>query len=684
MYGHSLPIGNLKGVGEKKALLLKKLGIETVQDMLFFYPRSYKDFSVFSKLDSIHVGEEYAFVLTLQSDAKTSFIRKNFNITQMLASDDTGFVTIIFYNQPYRKEAYKMGKTYAVYGKIEKFGHKLRIVNPIMEAYREGMEPKGIMPIYPLTGGLTQKNMIEIIGKCLYLANSQIKEELPNEFRKKFSLCEINYALQNLHFPKSEFALKEAKNRLIFEELFMFMLALYYLREKRKEKEGIVFDIKEDYIKEFKALLPFELTDAQENAANEIVNDMKSNCQMERLLEGDVGSGKTVVAAMAMFLAAKCSYQSALMVPTEVLAIQHFENISELLRQSNIKCGLLKGKMTAKEKREALYNIEKGIWDIVIGTHALIQEAVVFKNLGLVITDEQHRFSVNQRGSIKEKGQNPDVLVMSATPIPRTLALTLYGDLDISIIDTMPKGRKKVQTFYVPKYKRNDMYAFLRKQIGEGRQAYIVCPSIEEVEGSTLKSVNEVFNELKKNQLSGLKIELMHGKLSSKKKDEIIKKFCDGEIDVLVSTTVIEVGINIVNASVMIIEGAERFGLAQLHQLRGRVGRGSYESYCFLIDNSDTSEIRARLEIITKESSGFEIAKKDLEIRGPGKLLGDSQHGLGNFYLADLINDVNMLKKAQSAAEDFIKNIKTIDYAQDILDIMNERLGEKFKKLNLN
>lgn len=684
MYGHSLPIGKLKGVGEKRAQLLKKLGIETIEDMLFFYPRSYKNFSLFSKLSETKEGEEYAFVLSIESEAKTSFVRKNFNITQMLAADKSGTVTIVFYNQPYRKANFEPGKTYAVYGKIERFGQKLRIINPIMEPYTDGMQPKGIMPIYPLTSGLTQKTMNEIISKCLYLAGSQIKEELPSEFRMKYHLCEINYALQNLHFPKNEFALKEAKNRLIFEELFMFMLALYYMKEKRKEKDGIAFNIKEEDIKEFNELLPFELTEAQRTVTSEIIGDMKSISQMERLLEGDVGSGKTVVAAMAMFLAAKCSYQSALMVPTEVLAVQHFESISELLKNSEVTCGLLRGKMTAKEKREALYNIENGIWDIVIGTHALIQEAVTFKKLGLVVTDEQHRFSVNQRGDIKEKGENPDVLVMSATPIPRTLALTLYGDLDISIIDTMPKGRKKVQTFYVPKYKRNDMYDFVRKQVEQGRQAYVVCPSIEEVEGSSLKSVNEVFNELKNDQLGGLNIELLHGKLTSKKKDEIIKKFCDGEIDVLVSTTVIEVGINVVNASTMVIEGAERFGLAQLHQLRGRVGRGRYDSFCFLLDNSDTTEIRTRLEIMTKESSGFEIAKKDLEIRGPGKLLGESQHGLGNFYLADLISDVNMLKKAQTAAEDFIKNIKNINYAKDILEIMNQRIGKKFENVNLN
>lgn len=684
MYGYSLPLVNIKGIGEKKASLLKNMGIETVQDMLFFYPRRYKDFSAFVKLKDAKLGEEHAFILTIEEEAKTSYIRKNFNITKILASDDTGFVNIIFYNQPYRKEAYKLGNTYAVYGKIEKYGQKLRIVNPMIQPYTDGMDPIGIMPIYPLTRGITQNNMNDIIKKCLFLASSQIKEELPVEFRKKYELCEINYALQNLHFPKNEFALKQAKYRLIFEELFVFMLALYYLKQKRKENPGIVFDINEEDINEFKSLLPFEFTSAQENVVKEIVDDMKSEQHMERLIEGDVGSGKTVVATMAMFLAAKSSYQSALMVPTEVLATQHYENISDLLKNSGFKCGMLRGKMPAKERREALYNIENGIWDIVIGTHALIQGCVSFHKLGLVVTDEQHRFSVGQRGNITEKGDNPDVLVMSATPIPRTLALTLYGDLDISIIDTMPKGRKKVKTFYVPKYKRNDMYAFIKEQIKKGRQAYVVCPSIEEVEGSTLKSVNQVFKELKKGQLADLNIELLHGKLSSKKKDEIINDFSSGKIDILVSTTVIEVGINVINASVMVIEGAERFGLAQLHQLRGRVGRGNYESFCFLIDNSETNEIRTRLEIMVNETNGFEIAKKDLELRGPGKLLGNSQHGLGNFYLADLISDVNVLKRAQLAAEDFIKNINEIDYSDKILKIMNERLGQKFENINLN
>ncbi len=684
MYGLSLPIGSLKGVGDKKALLLKKLGIETVQDMLFFYPRSYKQYLEFSKIKSTKEGEDRAFVLTIEEPAKTSFIRKNFNVTRMLASDDTGFVTIVFYNQPYRKENYSVGKTYVVYGKLEKFGQRLRIVGPSIEPYTDGMEPIGIVPIYPLTTGLTQKNMNEIIKKCLYLSKTQVKEALPVAFRKKYALSEINYALQNLHFPQNNFALNEAKYRLVFEELFIFMIALYYFREKRKEKTGIVFEIKEEHINEFKSLLPFVLTEAQESAAKEIINDMKSNSQMERLLEGDVGSGKTVVAAFAMYLAAKSGYQSALMVPTEILAVQHFENISNMLDKAGIKCGLLRGNMRAKERREALFNIENGVWDIVIGTHALIQEAVTFNNLGLVVTDEQHRFSTQQRGSIKDKGNNPDVLVMSATPIPRTLALTIYGDLDISILDAMPSGRKKIQTHYVPVYKRDGMYGFIKDQVAVGRQAYVVCPSIEEIEGSTLKSVNAVYNELKNNQLKGLNVELLHGKLSAKAKKDIISRFSNGEIDVIVSTTVVEVGVNVINASVMVIEGAERFGLAQLHQLRGRVGRGSYESFCFLIDNSGTSDMRARLEIMVNETDGFEIAKKDLELRGPGKLLGNSQHGMGNFYLADLISDVNILKKAQLAAEEFTLNKKQIEYADQILQIMNDRLGDEFKKINLD
>lgn len=684
MYGHSIFIGSLKGVGEKKASLLKKLGIETVQDMLFFYPRDYKDYGSFIKLKDAKEGVGSAFILKIEQQPKTSFIRKNFNITQILASDDTGFITIVFYNQPYRKESFQVGNTYAVYGKTEKFGQKLRIVGPTMENYCEGMEPPGIVPIYPLTTGLTQKNMNDIIKKCLFLASTQIKEALPNEFRKKYSLCEINYALQNLHFPKNEFAKNEAKNRLIFEELFLFMLALYYFKEKRKEKTGIYFDIKEEHIKEFKTKLPFELTKAQETALSEIISDMKSNKQMERLLEGDVGSGKTVVAAFAMFLAAKASYQSALMVPTEILAFQHFENITNLLKDTGVTCGLLRGKMSVKEKREALFNIENGNWDIVIGTHALIQKSVVFKKLGLVVTDEQHRFSVDQRGSIKDKGNNPDVLVMSATPIPRTLALTIYGDLDISILNALPKGRKQIDTYYVPIYKRDSMYDFIRQQVQQGRQAYVVCPSIEENELSTLKSVNEVFEQLNTKQLKGLRLGLLHGKLTSAKKEEVISKFNSGEIDVLVSTTVVEVGVNVINASVMVIEGAERFGLAQLHQLRGRVGRGSYQSYCFLLDNSGTNEIRTRLEIMVKETDGFEIAKKDLEIRGPGKLLGNSQHGIGNFYLFDLVNDMKILKKAQMAAEEFIENTENIEYAEGILKLMKNKLGNQFENLNLN
>ena len=345
------------------------------------------------------------------------------------------------------------------------FGKKKRIVTPDIESYNDEEEPKGIVPIYPLTTGLTQKSMNEIIKKCLLFANTQIKETLPNEFRKKYLLCEINFALSNLHFPKNDLALNEAKYRLIFEEIFVFLVALYLFRQKRKEQTGIVFEIKEEDINEFISFLPFKLTDTQMVSINEIINDMKSNSQMQRLLEGDVGSGKTAVAAFAMYLAAKSSFQSALMVPTEILAMQHFENISNLFKNSRMKCGLLLGKMSTKEKAEALFNIENGLWDIVIGTHALLQETVKFKKLGLVVTDEQHRFSVYQRGIIKEKGNNPDVLIMSATPIPRTLALTIYGDLDISILNALPEGRKKIQTHYIPQNKRNEMYAFLKKQI---------------------------------------------------------------------------------------------------------------------------------------------------------------------------------------------------------------------------
>ena len=643
------------GIGEKKALLYNKLGIMNVRDLVSYFPRKYEDRSQFKPI-ALTVDGESACIRAIIADTPQSVrVRSGVELVKLRAVDDSGSVDITYFNQPYVKNQLRRGECCNFYGKIVCIGTMRSMVNPIHEPENAPFGVTGrIIPVYRSTAGLSQKLIMQTVRQALDVCAHELPDVLPDGILRKYGLCQTGFAYENVHFPKDFESLELARRRLVFEELFLLSCALGKMKGSRRKTDGIKMSSSD--LTAFFASLPFSPTKAQRRAIEDGLRDMSSGGAMSRLVQGDVGSGKTLVAAALIYIAWKNGYQSAFMAPTEILAEQHFKTLTELLGSFGMKIALLTGSMTAKQKREVKSLLYSGETDLVIGTHALFSDDVEYARLGLVVTDEQHRFGVHQRSALISKGQSPHVLVMSATPIPRTLALIIYGDLDISVIDELPPGRQKVDTFAVTEAYRIRLNGFIRRLVSEGRQVFVVCPMIDENEElpPDVKSAQEHANDLQ-NYFPDLTVACVHGKLKAKEKNEIMADFVAGKTDILVSTTVIEVGVDVPNAALMIVENADRFGLSQLHQLRGRVGRGSYKSYCVLVSDTDNEISEARLKVMTKTSDGFKISEEDLRLRGPGDFFGSRQHGLPEMNIADLCTDVNVLQAAQEAAQDLLK-----------------------------
>ncbi len=666
----------VKGVGEARAKLLNRLGIFTLKDLITYYPRAYEDRSIPKKIDELVDGEEALIEVIPVTRVSEIRIRRNMTILKMNARDDTGVCQITWFNQPYLKSMFKPGEYYKFYGKVSKKGSKIEMNSPVYDKAENSNNTGRIIPIYPTTYKLPQTTLRRVIETGLSELDGLICETLPDYLINEYNLLDLNNAIKQIHFPKTFDDFNIARKRLVFEELISMQIALLALKNQyTKDVKGIKFS-KDAKMSDVINRLSFSLTRAQLRVLEEIDNDMENEKPMNRLLQGDVGSGKTIIALIAAYKCVKCGYQAAIMAPTAILASQHLESFTEILNDFGIRCELLISGITKKKKEDILERLKNGEIDIIIGTHALLEENVIFKNLGLVVTDEQHRFGVRQRSVIAEKGNNPDVLVMTATPIPRTLALILYGDLDISIIDELPPNRKKIETYAVTKGMDDRVNAFLKKNIDEGRQAYIVCPLVEENEEINAKSVLELAENYKNKIFPEYRVEYLHGKMKQKEKDAIMEEFKNGNIDILISTTVIEVGVNVPNSSIMVVENAERFGLAQLHQLRGRVGRGEYQSYCILKYNGSSDVIKKRMKVMTDTNDGFIISEKDLELRGTGEFFGTRQHGLPEFKIANLFEDIGMLKCVQAISIKIINDDPKLE--KDKNKLLRKLVDDKF------
>ncbi len=646
----------VKGIGPKKAEKMARLGIFTVKDALYYFPRQFEDRSRQKKIFQLEEGEKTG--VRVKIDRINSVSRRKFSITEFYVSDDTGKAKLVFFNKAYLRNTFRVGDMVKVFGSVKKnLGPVTELHNCEIEYDKLDKNTGIIVPVYSLTAGVGNKEVMGMIRSIFESSDISIDEYLPKWLVDKYNLCGVDFAIKNMHFPEKKENVKIAMYRLIFEELLFLQLGLFTVKGNNKVGKGIGFQRHKDMDK-IEGKLPFRLTRAQQKAYDEIIEDMTSDRIMNRLVQGDVGSGKTVVAQLALANCVLNGYQGAYMAPTEILAKQHMESFKDFFEGTGIRVEVLTGSSTKKEARETLEDLASGQVDILIGTHALIEDRVEFASLGLVITDEQHRFGVNQRVRLTSKSENPDVLVMTATPIPRTLALILYGDLDISIIDELPPGRKPIETLAIEKRKRESYYmSKVRSEIEKGRQVYVVCPLVEESETLDLKSASEVYDELRYDFFKDLRVGLLHGKMKASEKDQVMEAFKNHELDILVSTTVIEVGVNVPNASLMIIENAERFGLAQLHQLRGRVGRGSEKSYCTLIYGSKTEICRHRMAIMEETNDGFKISEKDLELRGPGDFFGTRQHGLPELRVANLFKHMKILRLVQKEAREI--------YAQD-------------------
>lgn len=661
-------IHEIKGVGEKTEKLFAKLGIYTVGDLLRYYPRNYDVYEEAVPIAEIEDGRTVTVTGMIFGRVQMGGSR-NLQVTTIHVKDLTGTIKAVWFRMPFLKNTLAGGGQITLRGRAVNRRDGLVLEHPEIfypsEKYEEKLHT--LQPIYNLTAGLTN-NAISKAVKQVIESLDLTKEHLPEEIRLHYQLAEYNYDIRGIHFPEDKEVFYHARERLVFEEFLQFILAIRKLKDSnsRMDNEYVIpLDLRTE---EFQKALPFELTGAQQNVWREIQQDMASEHAMSRLVQGDVGSGKTIVAVLALLNTALKGYQAAMMAPTEVLARQHYESITSLFEAYDIpiKVVLLTGSMTAKEKRRAYDRIECGLAKIIVGTHALIQDAVYYDNLALVVTDEQHRFGVKQRESFAKKGGVPHVLVMSATPIPRTLAIILYGDLDISVIDELPANRLPIKNCVVDTSYRQTAYTFMKKQIAEGRQCYIICPMVEESEAMEAENVTDYSRMLQEEMGTQIVVDHLHGKMKQAAKDEIMERFGRNEIQILVSTTVIEVGIDVPNATVMMIENAERFGLAQLHQLRGRVGRGKYQSYCIFMTGSKAKETKKRLEILNKTNDGFKIASEDLKLRGPGDLFGIRQSGLMDFGLGDIYQDAAILQKANEAAEWLLKN--NPEYVQQIPD----------------
>lgn len=665
----------IKGVGEARAKAMAKLEILTLRDLISFFPRAYEDRTVMKPISMLIPDETVCVQAMAASEPRLSHIRKGLDLVKVKVVDESGSIEITFFNQAFIKDMIKPGISYVFYGKVSGSLRRLEMTNPVFEKESAHNVTGRIVPVYPLTAGLSQNMMANAVHQGLDACGDMMPDYLPLSVREGYQLAQVRYAYENIHFPLDYAALEIARRRLIFEELFIISAAMGVLRKGRTNKKGR--GLSQANIQEFYKVLPFEPTRAQIRSIEQAIADMHENTPMNRLVQGDVGSGKTVVAAACCWYAWKSGYQSAFMAPTEILAEQHYRTLSQLLEPIGIHVGLLTGSMTAKQKKNIQSQIQLGEIDVVIGTHALLSEGVAFFDLALVIADEQHRFGVNQRSALTAKGDSPHVLVMSATPIPRTLALIIYGDLDVSIIDELPPGRQKVATYTANEKLRLRTYNFMRKLIGEGRQVYIVCPMVEmsETADDDLKSAQAYAEKLKKEVFPDLKVALVHGRMKAREKESVMSAFSAGETDILVATTVIEVGVDVPNAVLMVVENADRFGLSQLHQLRGRVGRGQHQSYCILFEGAGGEVSIQRLKIMCDTNDGFRISEEDLKLRGPGDFFGSRQHGLPEMRIANLAADMDVLTKAQAAAMELLK------MDPDLLNQDNRMLKDRINEL---
>ena len=685
----------IKGVGPKKAELLAKLGIVSVYDLLTYYPRTYQDQSVLTKIADLRVGEMATVSGIIMNMQEKQGGRRGLSILTAMIGDGSGFLSVTWFNQKFLKKQLMPGRRLFVTGKpAYAYGGQGQFAMSQLQSYEvldDDEEPEGhcgILPVYAATDKLNQKFFRKIIKQLLLeLPAIALPELIPSGVSKRYHLPARLEAFQGIHFPKDFSVLKIARERLAFEELYLIQCGLLALKKRTQtEKSGVRHLTDSKLLRQATASLPFQLTRDQQKVWQEIKHDMESNTPMRRLVQGDVGSGKTVIAMLALVKTVENGYQGALMAPTEILASQHFESFQQLLAPLGIRVGFLSGRLTKKKREEMYQAMAAHEYDIVIGTHALIQEGVRFEQLGLVVTDEQHRFGIEQRATLEKKGaaagENkalvPDVLVMTATPIPRTMTLTVYGDLDVSLIKELPPGRQPIRTFVRQPDRRELIYQYVRSQLEEGRQAYVVCPLIELHEESDLPSAEEVYDELRYGIFRGMSCGLVHGKLKPAEKEKVMQAFYRNEIKLLVSTTVIEVGVNVPNASLMVIEHAERFGLAQLHQLRGRIGRGPYKSYCILVSEGKTENAKERLQIMAEVHDGFRLAEEDLRLRGPGQFFGTLQHGLPDLKIANVMGDMDILLKARQAAMETLENKADLDF---VLPILAMQYQEQFAKI---
>lgn len=646
----------IKGVGEKRAELFNKLGIFDVDALIHFYPRKYEDWTCTKTVKELNDGENASIKATMITPVKESRIRRGLTLYKCRFSDGESVINVTIFNNKYLAQSLRIYEDYVLFGRLEKNFTNAAMSSPKIEKIDTGVH---IHPIYPSTGNLTSNSIAKVVKNALD-ALKEIPETLDEGIRSKYDLIPLDKAIRQIHFPNSEKDIAEARKRLIFEELLTLQLGLFKLKSIKKEESA--YRIEKDYTEDFKKLLPFEMTNAQKKAVADCINDMSDKYPMNRLLQGDVGSGKTAVAAAVCYTVIKNGCQCALMAPTEILSIQHFESLSKLFENTDIKLALLTGSTKASDKKEIKKRLINGDIDLIIGTHAIIQNDVAFKQLGLVITDEQHRFGVKQRASLAEKGHGAHTMVMSATPIPRTLGLILYGDLDISILDELPPGRQAIRTDVVNSQYHKRIYKFIKDAIARGEQAYIICPMVEENdEAADLKSAEQYAKELSDSEFQGYSLAVLHGKMKPREKESAMKSFSDGDVKLLIATTVVEVGVDVPNATIMVIENAERFGLSQLHQLRGRIGRGSKKSYCILVSDSKSKTSADRLMIMKKYSDGFRIADEDLKSRGPGDFFGERQHGLPELKIADMLEDIEILKLAQDCAKEILKEDYNLD-----------------------